>query len=149
MINSEFVKVHSLMDTFIYVALIMAGVLLILLPLGQVIAVFGCFLIVSGIVVALINKTEYKNLQLKGHFKKLEYYYPLSQRAEIVGALMGEPEILLPPDTNKDDVLRLDIYYAKSNDKAYLQLFKYVPYAYEPASIIYELEKESIHKLLD
>ena len=39
MINSEFVKVHSLMDTFIYVALIIAGVLMILLPLGQVIAV--------------------------------------------------------------------------------------------------------------
>lgn len=149
MINSEFVKVHSLMDTFIYVALIMSGILLILLPLGQIIAILGCCFVVSGIVVALMKKSEYKNLQLKGHFKKLEYYYPLSQRAEIVGALMGEPEILLPPDTNKDDVLRLDIYYAKSNDKAYLQLFKYVPYAYEPASIIYELEKESIHKLLD
>lgn len=149
MINSEFVKVHSVMDTIVYVALIIAGVLLILLPLGQVIAVFGCFLIVSGIVVALINKTEYKNLQLKGHFKKLEYYYPLKKRSEIVGALMGEPGMMLfPPDNDNENVLRLDVYYAKSGDKAYLQLFKYVPYIYEPASIVYEVDKESIQQLL-
>ena len=49
---------------------------------------------------------------------------------------------------DNEDVLRLDVYYAKSGDKAYLQLFKYVPYVYEPASIVYEVDKESIQQLL-
>lgn len=84
MINSEFVKVHSVMDTIVYVALIIAGALL----------------------------------------------------------------ILLPPDTDGQDILRLDVYFAKSDDKAYLQLLRYVPYTYEPASMIFEVNKSSIQKLL-
>lgn len=84
MINSEFVKVHSVMDTIVYVALIIAGALL----------------------------------------------------------------ILLPPDTNEQDILRLDVYFAESDDKAYLQLLRYVPYAYEPASMIYEINKNLVQKLL-
>ena len=84
MINSEFVKVHSVMDTIVYVALIIAGALL----------------------------------------------------------------ILLPPDTDEQDILRLDVYFAESDDKAYLQLLRYVPYAYEPASMIYEINKDLVQKLL-
>jgi hypothetical protein len=62
---------------------------------------------------------------------------------------MGEPGMMLfPPDNDNENVLRLDVYYAKSGDKAYLQLFKYVPYIYEPASIVYEVDKESIQQLL-
>ncbi len=149
MINSEFVKVHSVMDTIVYVALIIAGALLILLPLGQISVIFGCFLIIAGIVVALINKSEYKNVQLKGHYKKLEYYYPLKKRSEIIASISGESGIeLLPPDTDGQDILRLDVYFAKSDDKAYLQLLRYVPYTYEPASMIFEVNKSSIQKLL-
>ena len=85
MINSEFVKVHSVMDTIVYVALIIAGALLIL---------------------------------------------------------------LLPPDTDEQDILRLDVYFAESDDKAYLQLLRYVPYDYEPASMIYEVNKNLVQKLL-
>lgn len=62
----------------------------------------------------------------------------------IAGALL----ILLPPDTDEQDILRLDVYFAESDDKAYLQLLRYVPYAYEPASMIYEINKNLVQKLL-
>lgn len=72
----------------------------------------------------------------------------MEQRSEIIGALMSEPGLLLPPDEKKENVLRLDIYYSETNRKAYIQLFKYVPYIYEPASILYECSVDDIKKLL-
>ena len=48
----------------------------------------------------------------------------------------------------KGNAVRLDVYYSKASGKAYLQLFEYIPYKYEPCSKIYEHEIIKVGKLI-
>ena len=40
------------------------------------------------------------------------------------------------------------MFYSKDTKKAYLQLFEYVPYKYEPCSRQYEHELENVRSLI-
>ena len=44
--------------------------------------------------------------------------------------------------------LRLYIYYNNQIKKAYLQLFEYIPYKYEPCSRMYEHHIDRVEKLI-
>ena len=68
--------------------------------------------------------------------------------APISSALASKPESIDLAEANKGNAVKLDIYYSKTTGKAYLQLFEYVPYKYEPCSKIYEYETARVGKLL-
>lgn len=43
----------------------------------------------------------------------------------------------------------MDIYYSKQNHKAFIYLFEYIPYNYEPVCAALEYTTDEIEKLLD
>ena len=51
-------------------------------------------------------------------------------------------------EEDKGNAIRLDVYYSKASGKAYLQLFEYVPYKYEPCTKVYEYEIAKVGKLI-
>ena len=51
-------------------------------------------------------------------------------------------------EEDKGSAVRLDVYYGKTSGKAYLQLFEYVPYTYEPCSGMYEYHISTVDKLI-
>ena len=51
-------------------------------------------------------------------------------------------------EAEKGNAVKLDIYYSKAAGKAYLQLFEYIPYKYEPCSKMYEHQLSRIEKLI-
>ena len=66
----------------------------------------------------------------------------------ISSALESNPSSIDLNEANKGNALKLDIYYNNASGKAYMQLFEYIPYRYEPCSKMYEYETGRIEKLL-
>ena len=60
--EKTFVRVRSAKDITICVSLIIAGSILIALPTGAAVNITGFFLIFAGIILALVMKTGYKDL---------------------------------------------------------------------------------------
>ena len=42
----------------------------------------------------------------------------------------------------------MDVYFSKKNNKAFIQLFEYIPYRYEPASETFGFTTDEISKLI-
>ena len=68
--------------------------------------------------------------------------------AAICSVLESKPESIDLSEEDKGNAVKLDVYYSKAIGKAYLQLFEYVPYKYEPCSQMYEHHISRIEKLI-
>ena len=68
--------------------------------------------------------------------------------AAICSVLESKPEAIDLSEEDKGNAVKLDVYYSKAIGKAYLQLFEYVPYKYEPCSQMYEHHISRIEKLI-
>ena len=68
--------------------------------------------------------------------------------APISSALASKPESIDLGEANKGNAVKLDIYYSKASGKAYVQLFEYIPYKYEPCTKMYEYKIGNIEKLI-
>ena len=66
----------------------------------------------------------------------------------IANAIASKPDSIDLSEENKGNAIKLDIYYSKSTGKAYIQLFEYVPYTYQPCSKMYEYDLSKINKLI-
>ena len=66
----------------------------------------------------------------------------------VSSAIATKPDRVDLSEENKGSTVRLDVYYAKKSGKAYLQLFEYIPYRYEPCSKMYEHELANVSKLI-
>ena len=146
--EKEFIRVRSIKDIVIFVSLIVAGSVLIVLPTGASVNITGFFLIFAGLILALAMKTGHKDPSTGETFMKKELYFQQTQHAAIMSAIAAKPESVDMREAEKGNSLKLDIYYRKSSGKAYLQLFEYVPYKYEPCSKVYEHELCKVEKLI-
>ena len=146
--EKEFIRVRSIKDIVIFVSLIVAGSVLIALPTGAAVNITGFFLIFAGLILALAMKTGHKDPSTGETFMKKELYFQQTQHAAIMSAIAAKPESVGMREAEKGNSLKLDIYYRKSSGKAYLQLFEYVPYKYEPCSKVYEHELCKVEKLI-
>ena len=90
--NKEFVRVRSILDYTISLALLIIGCAIVIIPTPASINIVGIFSIFAGIL--------------------------------------------------------LDLFYSKHNGKAFLQVYEYIPYRYEPASEFFEHPVSKIGKLL-
>ena len=63
-------------------------------------------------------------------------------------ALASKPESIDLTEEDKGNAVRLDVYYSKASGKAYLQLFEYVPYKYEPCSKVHGHPLSKVEKLI-
>ena len=146
--EKTFIRVRSAKDIIIISLLIIAGTVLIVLPTGTAVNITGFFLIFAGLILALVLKTGYKDTETGDKYQKVEHYFQQAMNVPISAALASKPESIDLGEANKGNAIKLDIYYSKASGKAYLQLFEYVPYRYEPCSKIYEHELSKVEKLI-
>ena len=146
--EKTFNRVRSIKDIVISASIIILGLVLLLLSAGAGVDIAGYFFILTGLVLIFILKSDYKDPETGIRYKKKEYYFPQEMNASIALALATNPESIDIREAGKGESVMLDIYYSKDSGKAYLQLFKYIPYEYEPCSKVYEYEIARVEKLL-
>ena len=145
--EKEFIRVRSVSDLITVILLIASGTLLIALLSSPAVNITGTFLIFTGILLAAILKSDYKDTETGELYRKKERYFQHAMNAPILSALASKPDSINLEEEDKGNAVRLDIYYNKSG-KAYLQLFEYVPYRYEPCSKVYQYDISKIQKLI-
>ena len=134
----EFIRVRSAKDIFTTLILIAAGSIMIALPTSQAVNVAGFFLIFAGLVLGIILKTGYKDTESGINYYKKERFFAQNLRDDISRKIQGNLKGINLAEEDKGNGLRLDIYYSKASGKAFIQLFEYIPYKYEPCSKMYE-----------
>ena len=146
--EKNFIRVRSVKDIVIFSTLIIAGAILIALPTGTAVNITGFFLIFAGLILILVMKSAYKDTETGVRYQKKERFFQQAMNAPISSALASKPDSVDLSEEDKGNAVRLDIYFSKTSGKAYLQLFEYVPYKYEPCSNIYEYGIENVQKLI-
>lgn len=146
--EKTFIRVRSIKDITIFVSLIVLGSILIALHTSVSINITGFFMIFAGGILALVLKSAYKEENTGEKYLKKERYFQQNMNAEIASAIAFKPDSVDLSAEDKGNAVRLDIYYSSSTGKAYLQLFEYVPYKYEPCSKMYEYEISKVGKLI-
>ena len=146
--EKTFIRVRSVKDIVISASLIILGSILVALPTGAGVNIAGFFMIFAGLILFFILKSGYKDTETGISYKKKEYYFQQAMNAPISAALASKPESIDLGEANKGNAIKLDIYYSKASGKAYLQLFEYIPYKYEPCSKSYEHELSKVEKLI-
>lgn len=146
--NKTFIRVRSIKDIVIFTSLIITGITIIILPTGPGINVAAIIMIFAGILLGMILKTGYKDTETGERYHKTEHYFQQAMAPAISDALESEPEKIDLSESDKGSSLKLDIYFSKKIGKAYVQLFEYIPYKYEPCSKMYEHPLDKINGLI-
>lgn len=146
--KKEFIRVRSAKDIAIFTSFIVIGGILIALPTGTGVNITGFFLIFAGIILALALRTGYREAGTGEKYLKKEYYFQQGMYSDILSAIKSRPSSVDLTQADKGTALKLDIYFSRSTGKAYLQAFEYVPYTYQPCSVIYEYGINDIHSLI-
>lgn len=143
--EKNFIRVRSIKDIIISSSLIIAGCIFVSIPSSESFNIAGFFLVITGLVLAFILKTMYKDNDSGEKFNKKERFFGNEMYDKLKSALTC-PTTLDRNLENRGSSLRLDIYYSKS--KVYVQLFEYIPYRYEPCSSMHEHSFEKANKLI-
>ena len=146
--ENKFIRVRSVKDIVIFASLIIIGSVLVALPTGAGINITGFFMIFAGIILLLVLKTGYKDVRTGEKYQKKELYFQQTVRSQLVSAISEKPNYIDLYEQDKGNALKLDFYYSRSSGKAYLQLFEYIPYRYEPCTKVFEYGLEDVDKLL-
>lgn len=146
--EKEFIRVRSIKDIAIFISLIILGSVLILLPTGAAVNITGFFIIFTGLILALVLKTGYVDTATGDRYMKKEHYFQQNMNSVISSALASDPSSIDLTQANKGNAVKLDVYYSRKRGTAYLQLFEYIPYKYEPCSRMYEHGLDSVKDLI-
>lgn len=145
--EKKFIRVCSVKDIVIFTSLIIIGGVLIALPTSTAVNITGFFLIFTGLILAFILRTAFKDEETGEKYQKKEHYFPQAMNAAISSALASKPGTIDMSQEDKGNALRLDVYY-NTRGKAYVQLFEYIPYKYEPFSKVFEYGTAEIENLI-
>lgn len=146
--EKTFIRVRSIKDITIFVSLALVGTILTALPIGDAANIAGFFIIVAAGILAFVLKSAYKDIDTNEKYLKKERYFQQTMHAAISSAIASNPDSVDLSEEDKGNALRLDIYYSKSSGKAYLQLFEYIPYTYQPCTRVHECEISKASKLI-
>ena len=146
--EKTFIRVRSIKDITIFVSLALVGTILTALPIGDAANIAGFFIIVAAGILAFVLKSAYKDTETNIKYLKKERYFQQAMHAAISEAIASKPYSIDLSEEDKGNALRLDIYYSKASGKAYLQLFEYVPYTYQPCSKMHECELSKASDLI-
>ena len=146
--EKTFIRVHSIKDIVIFISLLILGSILVAVPTGDAVNITGFFLVFAGAILALVLKTGYKDVETNEKYIKKERCFQQAMHAAIADAIASKPDSIDLSQENKGNALKLDIYFSKATGKAYIQLFEYVPYTYQPCSKMYEYEISKVGKLI-
>ena len=146
--EKKFTRVRSIKDIVIFISLLILGSILVAAPTSDAVNITGFFMIFAGAILALVLKTGYKDNETNDKYQKIERYFQQAEYAAISSAIASKPDSVNLSEENKGNALKLDIYFSKATGKAYIQLFEYVPYTYQPCSKMYEYEISKVAKLI-
>ena len=146
--EKTFIRVHSIKDIVIFISLLILGSILVTVPTGDAVNITGFFLVFAGVILALVLKTGYKDVETNEKYIKKERYFQQAMHTAIADAIASKPDSIDLSQENKGNAIKLDIYFSKATGKAYIQLFEYVPYTYQPCSKMYEYEISKVAKLI-
>ena len=146
--EKTFIRVHSIKDIVIFISLLILGSILVTVPTGDAVNITGFFLVFAGAILALVLKTGYKDVETNEKYIKKERYFQQAMHTAIADAIASKPDSIDLSQENKGNAIKLDIYFSKATGKAYIQLFEYVPYTYQPCSKMYEYEISKVGKLI-
>ena len=146
--EKTFIRVRSIKDIVIFSSLALVGIIFTALPIGEAASIAGFFIIITAAILSFVLKSAYKDVETNEKYLKKERYFQQTMLAAISSAIASKPDTVDLSEENKGNGLRLDIYYSKKSGKAYLQLFEYVPYSYQPSSKIFRFELSEVSKLI-
>ena len=146
--EKTFIRVRSAKDIILSSSFIIIGCILIALPTDVGMNIIGFLLICTGIIFVLILHSGYKDADTGFRYRKVEHYFKQEMNPIIKSALESKPDSIDLSQANKGSTVKLEIYFSNASGKAYLQLFEYIPYNYEPCSKMYEYEMGRIEKIL-
>ena len=146
--EKTFNKVRSTKDIVISAGLAAAGCVLVALPTSTSINILGFFMLFAGILLFLMLRSGYKEVETGEKFCKKERYFSQTLRAELAEKIASKPQTVNLSEEDKGNALRLDIYYSRKTGKAYIQIFEYIPYKYEPCSKQYEYALSEVTNLI-
>lgn len=141
----EFIRVRSVKDIIVSSLLIVSGCILVALPTSTAVNIAGFFLCITGLLLAFIMKTAYKDSISGEKFAKKERFFSHEKLDMLKSSLTCPDKIDLSKEDNGSSI-RLDIYHNKT--KVYVQLFEYIPHSYEPCSAMHEHAYEKANKML-
>ena len=146
--EKTFIRVRSAKDIILSSSFIIIGCILIALPTDVGMNIIGFLLICTGIIFVLILHSGYKDADTGFRYRKVEHYFKQEMNPIIKSALESKPDSIDLSQANKGSTVKLEIYFSNASGKAYLQLFEYIPYNYEPCSKMYEYGMGRIEKIL-
>lgn len=149
--EKKFIRVRSTKDVVLSSLITIAGVVLFILDFSIGIRILGFFMILIGLLLFFTLKSSYKDEDTGIKYHKKERYFEGCRRDELSSAISrknSKCKVDLSKE-NKGNTLRLDIYYNKQAGKAYMQIFEYIPYRYEPYTNLYEHEVANVTELIE
>jgi hypothetical protein len=146
--EKKFVKVRSVKDIVVFTSFVIAGCALALLPESVGANIGGYILILAGFILAFMLKSAYEDFDTKQKYVKKEYFFGSELRSSIEKAIGSNPSSLNLKEEGKGQSLKVVIFSSKSADKAYLQLFEYIPYEYQAKSEVFEYGYSAVEKLV-
>ncbi|MCQ2180618.1 MAG: hypothetical protein MJY50_00950 [Bacteroidales bacterium] len=139
----NFKKVHTAKDLAISTIVLMAGIGLFFINKGLGICIGIC-----GLSMYLVYKDGYKKDGGDILLTRKSEDISKACRTSIIEFLEGkntEPEIT---QGNEGGSIRLDLYFNRSENVAYAQLYDFCNYNYEPATGVVELKGDRADKLI-
>ena len=146
--EKKFVKVRSVKDIVVFTSFVIAGCALALLPESVGANIGGYILILAGFILAFMLKSAYEDMDTRQKYVKKEYFFGSELRSSIEKAIGSNPSSLNLKEEGKGQSLKVVMFSSKSADKAYLQLFEYIPYEYQPKSEVFEYGYSAVEKLV-
>ncbi len=146
--EKKFVKVRSVKDIVVFTSFVIAGCALALLPESVGANIGGYILILAGFILAFMLKSAYEDMDTRQKYVKKEYFFGSEMRSSIEKAIGSNPSSLNLKEEGKGQSLKVVMFSSKSADKAYLQLFEYIPYEYQAKSEVFEYGYSAVEKLM-
>jgi hypothetical protein len=147
--NQQFIKVRSIKDIIIFSSFILVGFILTLLSLGTGVTLAGYIFIIIGVILALILKSAYREVNNPGTYYKKELFFEPKHKQELIKVIKQNPANIDLSDEGKGLSIRLDLYYSRVSQRAFLQLFEYVPYEYIAVSEVTECDREDVKHIVE
>lgn len=146
--EKTFTRVRSIKDIAISSSIIICGAVLTALPDSDSLNIFGFVLLFTGLILILVLRSAYKDEETGAKYQKKERFFETCHRESLTNLISGKARKVDLSAEDKGNGLRLDIYHSQQTGKAYVQLYEYVPYKYEPCTSMHEHDIENVTELI-
>jgi len=146
--EKTFIRVRSIKDITISLSIIICGAALTVVPESDSLNILGFILLFTGLILGLVLKTSYKDEETGARYIKKERFFENCHKEALANLISGKEQKVDLAAEDKGNGLRLDIYHSQRTGKAYVQLYEYVPYKYEPCTCMHEHDVKNVTELI-